>query len=207
MCVLWLVGRCALGDRCGYAHDRTYLPSHGWWSEPAQTTRIERGFQGGGAYRGEDPGAAKPAFLATMRALQNWREDEWVFGRYSELDDEAVRVPGLPQAIVAAVVRPAGARPAVSGTAGRRAHARAHAGGPQRLPAWEDAEFDEDEFGDLKWARELRERGQPDNWGFTNGEVHDLLSQGVKPWDDDAWVSPSVLRVSFCAEGERSIAA
>ena len=27
------------------------------------------------------------------------------------------------------------------------------------------------------------------NWGFTNDEVEELLCQGVKPWDDDAWVS------------------
>lgn len=26
------------------------------------------------------------------------------------------------------------------------------------------------------------------NYGFTNDEVMELLSQGVKPWDDDAWV-------------------
>jgi hypothetical protein len=28
-----------------------------------------------------------------------------------------------------------------------------------------------------------------DNYGFTEDEVMELLSQGVKPWDDDAWVS------------------
>lgn len=27
------------------------------------------------------------------------------------------------------------------------------------------------------------------NGGFSNSEMDELLSQGVKPWDDDAWVS------------------
>lgn len=25
------------------------------------------------------------------------------------------------------------------------------------------------------------------NGGFTNDQVNELLCQGVKPWDDDAW--------------------
>jgi hypothetical protein len=36
------------------------------------------------------------------------------------------------------------------------------------------------------WERGLEERQM--NMGFTEDEVHELLSQGVKPWDDDAWV-------------------
>lgn len=36
----------------------------------------------------------------------------------------------------------------------------------------------------------LRQVAEQDNdFGFTQDECEELLSQGVKPWDDDAWVS------------------
>ncbi|KAJ3990545.1 hypothetical protein F5890DRAFT_23735 [Lentinula detonsa] len=36
-----------------------------------------------------------------------------------------------------------------------------------------------------RFEREMEERSR--NMGFTDSEVHELLCQGVKPWDDDAW--------------------
>lgn len=33
------------------------------------------------------------------------------------------------------------------------------------------------------------EEQRMNNFGFTEDEVMELLCQGVKPWDDDAWVS------------------
>lgn len=38
------------------------------------------------------------------------------------------------------------------------------------------------------WSEEEDEE-RAMNCGFTNAEVEELLCQGVKPWDDDAWVS------------------
>jgi hypothetical protein len=40
---------------------------------------------------------------------------------------------------------------------------------------------------DEELESEVQER--MDNFGFTEDEVDELLCQGVKPWDDDAWVS------------------
>ncbi len=38
-----------------------------------------------------------------------------------------------------------------------------------------------------------RQNGHEDerveNFGFLRGKVEELVCQGVKPWDDDAWVS------------------
>ena len=39
---------------------------------------------------------------------------------------------------------------------------------------------------DCYLEKEMEERMA--NGGFTDDELDDLLSQGVKPWDDDAWV-------------------
>ncbi|KAJ3737044.1 hypothetical protein DFJ43DRAFT_1035816 [Lentinula guzmanii] len=36
-----------------------------------------------------------------------------------------------------------------------------------------------------RFEREMEERSR--NMGFTDSEVNELLCQGVKPWDDDAW--------------------
>jgi|SRR6266702_6083 len=42
-----------------------------------------------------------------------------------------------------------------------------------------------------------RGRGRPENWGFTDDEVQELICQGVKPWDDDASVSVKHLAFFF----------
>lgn len=36
------------------------------------------------------------------------------------------------------------------------------------------------------------------NFGFTHDEVQELLAQGVKPWDDDAWVCISSSEHAAC---------
>lgn len=43
-----------------------------------------------------------------------------------------------------------------------------------------------DPFDDDELEREMDERGR--NCGFTDAEAFELMCQGVKPWDDDAWV-------------------
>mmetsp|Transcript_4852 Transcript_4852/g.8121 ORF Transcript_4852/g.8121 Transcript_4852/m.8121 type:complete len:131 (-) Transcript_4852:445-837(-) len=54
----------------------------------------------------------------------------------------------------------------------------------------EEEEENEDEEGEYSaeatnFEDKMDERMQ--NMGFTNDEVQELLCQGVKPWDDDAW--------------------
>ncbi|KXZ50738.1 hypothetical protein GPECTOR_15g423 [Gonium pectorale] len=45
---------------------------------------------------------------------------------------------------------------------------------------------DSDGYGsDATYEDEVDER--MDNMGFTRDELNDLLCQGVKPWDEDAW--------------------
>lgn len=59
----------------------------------------------------------------------------------------------------------------------------------------EDSDEDDDEFfsgrgkagRSRRFEREMDERAE--NFGFTQDEITELLCQGVKPWDDDAWVT------------------
>ena len=55
-----------------------------------------------------------------------------------------------------------------------------------------------DDFSPDENSEELLEQ-RMNNMGFTNAEVEELYAQGVKPWDDDAWVStnPSSLSTLY----------
>ena len=46
VCVYWLVGACARGADCAYAHDAAYLPAHGWWTDPdGRMSRLRNEFE------------------------------------------------------------------------------------------------------------------------------------------------------------------
>jgi hypothetical protein len=51
------------------------------------------------------------------------------------------------------------------------------------------------DLDDFDGSDEAEER--MNNFGFTEDEVMELLCQGVKPWDDDAWVSTFGFEI-FC---------
>ncbi|OBZ73333.1 Serine/threonine-protein phosphatase T [Grifola frondosa] len=114
VCAHWLIDACRFGDRCVYAHDRTYLPRDGWWND-----------------RGTVPDV--PQLEALLVHSSAWKRDLWATVPYGE------------------------------------------------------PEPDEDGDDDEGWSveRDLQERSE--NFGFTGDEVNELLSYGLKPWDDDAW--------------------
>jgi hypothetical protein len=86
----------------------------------------------------------------------------------------------------------------LNGTFRRRANVvfpeeEKHTNDPQQSEQWrlmaramEYMEFGESDEGGID---EDEAAHRAENYGFSNDEVQDLLSQGVKPWDDDAWVS------------------
>lgn len=49
---------------------------------------------------------------------------------------------------------------------------------------WQRVDYDEDSYNsdaEDEWDERC------ENLGFTHSELNELLCQGVKPWDDDAW--------------------
>ncbi|GBE85518.1 hypothetical protein SCP_0800350 [Sparassis crispa] len=54
-------------------------------------------------------------------------------------------------------------------------------------------DYDVDDVLDDAFDDALMEE-RAENFGFTQGEMEDLLCQGVKPWDDDAWDVLGALR-------------
>ncbi|KAE9410907.1 hypothetical protein BT96DRAFT_983585 [Gymnopus androsaceus JB14] len=146
VCLHFLIDRCKFDDRCWYAHDKTYLPSNGWWHDESLGEyqdlydQLKMDIDDGVLDRlgGAMNGTAMP--WAINAYLKKLVEERLEFGDENSDDDDYGTFRG-------------------SGKAG----------------------------GSRQFEREMDERAQ--NFGFTSDEVNELLCQGVKPWDDDAWVT------------------
>lgn len=133
-----------------YSHDKEWLPSKGWWADPAQTARMKR--------------------LVALTE-KNTKEQR-------ELEQHLQRVQ----------VHGKGKRKPHNNNRGRNASnpngQRGHrytrqARGRARAPPSEE-----------QLGKDLEQLGERmNNFGFTYDEVDELTCQGVKPWDEDAWVS------------------
>ena len=79
VCVYWLLGLCrfAAADKCMYAHDATYLPERGWWTDTARLERIRTQFD---AAVKEEPldlrkGPVEERILAEAFVPLPWKKD------------------------------------------------------------------------------------------------------------------------------------
>ncbi|KAI0660128.1 hypothetical protein C8Q70DRAFT_75804 [Cubamyces menziesii] len=173
VCIYWLVGECRFGDdRCVYAHDKTYLPKHGWWTKTQRLNRICKEF--------EDAVLAAPRLGVSEKILAEalkpvpWRLDMWAYGGYAE----------------AAMIQ--ADRDAADKEA-EEVFAQFRAAHPSSGPVGEDErealaeEWPEDEDGDelSPWERDVDESGE-NYGGHTEADYHEMLMYGIKPWDADA---------------------
>lgn len=83
VCAYWLLGECRSGDeRCAYAHEKTYLPPQGWWTNTRRLARMCKEF--------DEAVAASPrlgvseSILAEALKPFPWRKDAWTGGDYAE---------------------------------------------------------------------------------------------------------------------------
>ncbi|KAI0776992.1 hypothetical protein BD413DRAFT_524578 [Trametes elegans] len=134
VCVYWLFGECRFGDeRCVYAHDKTYLPDHGWWTDTQRTARLR------GVVRDvlnqHQPWAPKTLPAHALKP-DPWRGDHWAV-MWGDGDDE---------------------------------------------DGYDDNEWSEDDGGEGRLWREIEERSL--YAGHTRDDFEELLSQGIKPWDE-----------------------
>ena len=96
----WLLGHCcfAAAGKCVYAHDATYLPVRGWWTDIARLERMRSEFD---AAVNEEPldlgdGQVEERILAEAFVPLPWRKDLWAVALYdgdayglgSDEDDE-----------------------------------------------------------------------------------------------------------------------
>lgn len=212
MCIAWLLGRCYHDKKCYYAHDRAYLPHSGWWSSQ-ETVRalgeeLEVSLLGSANKRYDTD-----LFFMTLWVQNRWQADEWMSGRFSALDDEAAPT-GRPgdSVILNTTQRDGKFQYEYTVQSGSAARAQANRGGDEVDDddyGGDSADGDygadylndeDDDGGSWNADRETEERSK--NFGFSDDEVSELLCQGVKPWDDDAWVCApnSVLTTVPCTD-------
>lgn len=174
MCVAWLLGKCHFAARCFYAHDRAYLAHGGWWNDRAKVRGLAADFKecvnSGLGRRFETE-----VFFSTLGMVNEWRSDGWVSERFSGLDDEPVPTErfGVDGAVVDTTTRRNSQFRSERSRNTRPARGRARAAGRRY-------------HGGHDWDDDYEERANM--FGFDDDDVNELLCQGVKPWDDDAWV-------------------
>lgn len=174
VCALWILGLCQFRDaKCYYAHDKTYLPQYGWWSNQSRVQGLKERAQLLVTYGVLSSFETRELIGGTLGERRNWRLDAWALQSYWKGDIGAST--------------PRGQGPSMGG---KRVYTDAIRRNGQLESGYRIADDDEeqDSFDDTVEASDEDEwEERAENFGFTRSEVSELISQGVKPWDDDAW--------------------
>ncbi|KAH9983249.1 hypothetical protein BJV74DRAFT_851408 [Russula compacta] len=166
VCMYFLLECCRFGDSaCVYSHDKTYLPSGRWWEDEDKCHTLRHILHQCG------PIDYMPSLFAQVDRRIPWasahgvdKEEEYEPWR-NHLPAEmraAIEVTKVREALAALRGRNEGPSRGGRGRTGRGKGKRGRRG-----------------------ESEMEERMA--NFGFTEDEVSELLCQGVKPWDEDAW--------------------
>jgi hypothetical protein len=182
----FLLGNCKFGNSaCVYSHDKTYLPPGRWWEDEEKCLLLRSISESLG------PGQDSSFMPYMLRIIDNrlaWKsahgvEMEEVYGHWRNRAIDGFR-EAIDVAVASAVYGGSSRRGSRGGPGRERNRGKGRKGGKRGGERFREDELDE----------ETEERLA--NFGFTEDEVMELLSQGVKPWDDDAHVSV-LLRVLF----------
>ena len=102
VCVYWLLGECRFGkERCVYAHDRTYLPPNGWWTDEVRNAGLRKATNTLFEFCSR---RHAPKALLAEAAKPDWREELWAMvdfteeathSEYEEDDEESDEGGGL----------------------------------------------------------------------------------------------------------------
>ncbi|KAL1942221.1 hypothetical protein VTO73DRAFT_6285 [Trametes versicolor] len=83
VCIYWLLDECRFGDaKCQYAHDRTYLPERGWWTDEARNARLRELTDM--TFDAMPRRYLPQAFLAEGAKPYPWREELWATADYTD---------------------------------------------------------------------------------------------------------------------------
>jgi hypothetical protein len=175
---------CRFGEKCVYTHDRTFLPP-GWWNFKNEAIRDFR---------------VMMAELRDEPYEQNFIDKDVVMAGVIFHMERKFQARGYGHEVVspppAAPLKPTKARKP-NGLRGVRNRGR---GGPKTgrgRGRGMGHSFRSDAAGlarilgrDIDWDEDSEDEMEQrmNNGGFLDDEVMELMSQGVKPWDDDAWV-------------------
>lgn len=181
VCMYFLLGNCKFGSSvCVYSHDKTYLPSGRWWEDEGKCYLLRAISD---SLSPDESSAYMPYTFGILDCRLAWAsahgvEMEEVYRHDRQLAMLIFRV-AADVAMESLANKPRGDG---SSRGGRGSRGRGRGKGKGRRGGRLD-QYDE-------MDSEVEERMA--NFGFTEDEVMELLCQGVKPWDDDAWVSDLV---------------
>ncbi|RPD52548.1 hypothetical protein L226DRAFT_617795 [Lentinus tigrinus ALCF2SS1-7] len=195
VCLSWLVGECYHGGLCLYAHDKTYLPEHGWWTSEKRLRWAREAFDEAVALDAMD---VPESILAEAIKPLPWRYDLWVHPSAGEKAKALQPASGSRSSRNIQAGSSAQTSSSRAGQGSSRANrASTHwplgdAGisaacgvDPAQWGNNSDDDYDyENEEEEEEWEDtddEMEERGQ--YFGHTRAEFEELICQGIKPWD------------------------
>ncbi|OCH91987.1 hypothetical protein OBBRIDRAFT_833801 [Obba rivulosa] len=183
VCIYWLFDRCRYRDKCVYAHDKAYLPLSGRWKDEEFICKLQ------GIYdRFAMPGMNTLELLRPLWS-NSWRDEPWARQSYSRKKTQ-MRERNFTMYDLGI------AEPSASEIDGPGFEYGpfipfddSYGEGSSGSYDYEDGDEDEDysmgDGDDDEYDAEMDERAG--NYGFSHDELNELLSYGVKPWEDDAW--------------------
>lgn len=183
----FLLGNCKFGpNACVYSHDKTYLPHGRWWDDEGKRLILRHISN---SLHPEEHPAFMPFIFGLIDDRLAWAsahgvEMEDMFGHWRDQAmntfREAVDI-GLASSVLNRGGAPGGSSKGGRGRkrGGRGSRGKGKGGGRRgQITQFHD---------EGEWDALIEER--MNGYGFTEDEEMELLCQGVKPWDDDAWVS------------------
>ena len=177
----FLLGNCKFGgSACVYAHDKTYLPSGRWWEDEEKCDLL----------RHISDSLSRNASSAFMPYTFAYLDDRlaWASAHGVEMEEEYKHSRELAKQEFNDAFMDAWAHKTMNEEVSIRGRGSSRRGGGKGRRGGRGKRgkrFDKyDEFDS-----EEEERMAMANFGFTVDDVMELAIQGVRPWDDDAWVS------------------
>lgn len=105
VCIYWLLDECRFGDaKCQYAHDRTYLPERGWWTDAGRNARLRELTDM--TFDAMPRRYLPQAFLAEGAKPYPWREELWATADYTDATAEMPRTSTSASASASASAAP-----------------------------------------------------------------------------------------------------
>lgn len=172
----FLLGNCKFGaSACVYCHDKTYLSSGRWWEDEEKCDLLRH------ISESLNPNTSSAFMPYTFAFIDN--RLAWASAHGVEMEELYGHSRCLAELGFQAAVgnaRELYINNTMSSKRGRGPSRRGRGKGRGEMRVRRVEEYDE-------FDSEMEERMA--NFGFTDDDVMELACQGVKPWDDDAWVS------------------
>ena len=163
VCRYYLMGVCKFGERCSYSHSKEYLLHKGWWSTTEWIDRERKRYD---VIQMCNKAITDYNNQTKASGTGQTSKKEQPKGKKKRGQPARPRYGGLGSGLATAPSTSAIGQP--SQRVGMKSKKK------QTYSSWGSYDSDGDD-----------ENGM---FGFTGSEVDELLCQGVKPWDDDAWV-------------------